>query len=77
MRCMANQAKLTIRVAPTRGGCTVSFSSGGKYVSFSANGYQRTLLSQPIQPTSSLDVFWLSVLAIVQASITANPGPDT
>ena len=51
----------------------MSYTSKGRYVSFTTAGYQRELLSQPIQPTTGLSEFWLSVLAIVQADITANP----
>lgn len=72
---MASQAKLTIRVTATRGGSTVQFSSNGRYVSFNAAGYQRQMIAQPVQPTASLEAFWTSVLAIVQASITATPAP--
>jgi hypothetical protein len=72
---MASQAKMTIRVSASRGASTVSFTSNGRYVSFTASGYQRQLLGQAIQPTTSLDAFWASVLAIVQGSLTANPAP--
>lgn len=72
---MASQAKLTIRVTSSRGGSTVSFSSNGRYVSFNTSGYQRSLLEQPVQPTTGLSVFWLSVLAAVTAAIEANPNP--
>lgn len=66
---------MTIRVTASRGASTVSFSSNGRYVSFSTGGYQRQLLGQPVQPTASLDAFWASVLAAVQASLAANPDP--
>jgi hypothetical protein len=72
---MASQAKITIRVTSSRGASTVSFSSNGRYVSFNTAGYQRQLLGQPIQPTTSLEAFWASVLGIVQADLTANPAP--
>lgn len=72
---MASQAKLTIRVTSSRGGSTVSFSSGGRYVSFNTGGYQRQLLGQPVQPTTSLVAFWSGVIAAVQASITDTPAP--
>ena len=51
----------------------MSYTSKGRYVSFTTAGYQRELLGQPIQPTTSLEAFWLAVLGIVQADITANP----
>lgn len=70
---MASQAKITVRVRSSRGGSTISYTTAGRYVSFSTTGYQRELLGQPIQPTASLSAFWLAILAAVQADITANP----
>lgn len=70
---MASQAKMTIRVTATRGGSTVRYSTNGRYVSFNTSGYLRELLAQPVQPTASLSVFWLSVLNAVLADVTAHP----
>jgi len=70
---MATKAEISIRVTSSRGKSTVSYTSKGRYVSFTTSGYQRQLIEQALQPTSSLSAFWLSVLAIVQADITANP----
>jgi hypothetical protein len=70
---MATKAEISIRVTSSRGKSTISYTSKGRYVSFTTAGYQRQLLEQSIQPTSSLSVFWLSVLALVVADITANP----
>ena len=72
---MATQAKITVRVESTRGGSNVQFTSAGAYVSTPVNGYNVFLPGEPIQPTASNKVFWTSVLAIVQAYITANPSP--
>lgn len=72
---MATQAKITVRVSSSRGASTVEFSSAGTYVSTPVNGYSVTLTGQPIQPTTDDKTFWLSVLAIVQANIMANPSP--
>ena len=69
---MAADSKITIRVRSSRGASTVSYSTNGRYVSFTTAGYNRHLAGQPIQPTSSLKAFWTSVLAIVQADVTAN-----
>jgi hypothetical protein len=66
---------MTIRVTAARGSSTVSFSTNGRYVSFTTAGYQRQLLGQPVQPTASLDVFWASILAAVQSSLTMEPDP--
>jgi hypothetical protein len=70
---MASKAEITIRVTSSRGGSKVSYTSKGRYVSFTTAGYQRELLGQPIQSTASLAAFWLGVLAAVEADITANP----
>jgi len=68
---MASTAKLEIRVTASRGASTISYVTKGRYVSFTTSGLTDTLTGQPIQPTTSLSAFWLSVLAIVQAEITA------
>jgi hypothetical protein len=67
----SSKAEIVIRVYPSRGGCTVQYSSKGRYISFQTAGYQKQLQGQPIQPTSSMKAFWSSVLGIVQADITA------
>jgi hypothetical protein len=72
---MAGQAKLTIRVTGNRGSSTVQFSSTGRYVSLVTGGLNTQLLGQPIQPTSDVLTFWRSVLALVQAELTALEGP--
>jgi hypothetical protein len=68
---MASQAKLTIRVGSSRGASTVQYSTNGRYVSLPTNSLTNNLAGQPIQPTASQKAFWLSVLAIVTADITA------
>lgn len=72
---MASSAKIVITVGSTRGASSVRISSKGRYISTPVNGYQRELLGQPIQPTSSQSAFWLSVLALVQANLTNSPTP--
>lgn len=72
---MAGNAKLTIRVSSARGSSTVSYSSNGRYVSLNVAGYQRRLLEQAVQPSSSPQAFWLAVLGLVVADLTANPNP--
>lgn len=72
---MSAQAKLTIRVTSTRGGSNFQFTSAGSYVSTPMNGYNVVLPGEAIQPTTDQKTFWLSVLAVVQAQITANPSP--
>ena len=68
---MATTAKIEVRVTSSRGASTVEYITKGRYVSFTTAGLGDTLKSQPIQPTSSLEAFWTSVLAIVQTDITA------
>lgn len=68
---MASKAEMVIRVTSSRGSSTISYTSKGRYVSFTTSGLSEQLLKQPIQPTTSLATFWLSVLAIVQAEILA------
>lgn len=70
---MASKAEIVVRVTSSRGRSTISYTSKGRYVSFTTSGYSRQLLEQPIQPTSSLSAFWLAVLGAVVADITANP----
>lgn len=69
---MASKAEIVIRVYASRGGSTIQYTSKGRYISFTTNGYNKTLNNQPIQPTASLKVFWEAILAAVQADVTAN-----
>lgn len=69
---MANQAKLTIFVTWGRGSSTVRYSTNGRYVSLTTNNLQNRLLGQPIQPTSSQQAFWASVLDIVEQDIAGH-----
>lgn len=68
---MATPAKMTIRVDAARASSTVRISTAGRYLSLSTNQISLQALSQPVQPTASDKVFWLSVLAIVTAQINA------
>lgn len=70
---MASKAEIVIRVRSSRGHSTIEYTSKGRYVSFTTSGYQRQMLGQAIQPTTSLSSFWLSVLGLVADDITANP----
>lgn len=70
---MASLAKLTVRVRATRGGCTITYSTNGRYVSLQTNGLTANLTGQPIQPTNTPQNFWTSVLGIVTPSITTHP----
>ena len=72
---MASQAKITIRVTSSRGASAVSYSTSGRYISLATNILGNDLSRQPILPTSTDKAFWESVLAIVQADITASPLP--
>lgn len=68
---MGSLGKLTIRVGSSRGASTIQYSTNGKYVSLPVNTLTNNLKRQPIQPTASAQAFWLSVLAIITADITA------
>lgn len=69
---MANSAKLVITVTAARGGSTVRYSTKGRYISLPVNTLQNTLASQPIQPTSSVNNFWGSVMDAVEQDITGH-----
>lgn len=69
---MSSKAEIVIRVRSSRGASHVQYTSKGRYISFQTAGYQVDLPRQPIQPTTDLKAFWLSVLALVTAEITAN-----
>jgi hypothetical protein len=71
---MASTAQITITVSSTRGASTISYRTKGRYVSFTTAGLAETLNREPIQPTSSLSAFWLSVLGAVESNITAEAG---
>ena len=68
---MASKAELVIRVYSARGSSKISYTTKGRYVSLTTSGLADDLLQQPIQPTSSVMAFWLSVLALVTADVTA------
>lgn len=69
---MASQATISIRVTSSRGASRIEYATKGKYVSLPTNGLTDVLARQPIQPTSTVQAFWLSVLGIVVADITAS-----
>lgn len=69
---MANQAKLTIFVTWGRGSSTIRYSTNGRYVSLTTNTLQNRLLGQPIQPTTTQQAFWGSVLDVVEQDITGH-----
>ena len=68
---MADLAKLTIRVTSNRGSSNVQFSTTGRYVRLVTAGINVDALGEPVQPTTTAKAFWLSVLTIVQAQLTA------
>lgn len=68
---MADLAKLTIRVTSNRGSSNVMIASSGRYVRLVTGGINLQALGEPVQPSTSAKAFWLSVLTIVQAQITA------
>lgn len=68
---MASRSRLTITVTKTTSTSTVVISSNGKYAALITNsiGYRET--GQPLFSTASEQAFWLAVLPIVTAAITA------
>jgi hypothetical protein len=68
---MASQAVLVIRVTSQRGSSRITYATKGKYINLATNGISDDLAKQPIQPTSSAQAFWESVIPIVLADITA------
>lgn len=72
---MSSIAKIDVRVRATRGHTTVTISSHGRTASFITAGYQRSLANQPQFSTASLNAYWLAVLNLVVANLTANPLP--
>lgn len=69
---MASTARLVITVRAARGSSTISYSTKGRYISFIANTLTNILSGQPIQPTSSPQAFWGSVLDAVETDITGH-----
>lgn len=74
---MANRARISIWVTSTRGASQVRYNTVGRYVSTDVNTISDYLHSQPIFTTASPAAFWLAVLPIVQADITALSMPGT
>lgn len=68
---MASNPKLTIRVQAARGSTTISYTTNGRYVSFTTAGLGNTLPKQQLLTTASQKAFWLEVVGLVQADITA------
>lgn len=71
---MANQATLKIYVRAARGSSQITYSTSGRYVSLVTNAVGDRLVQQPVQPTSSADAFWESVIGLVLADIQAGHG---
>lgn len=70
---MATTAKMTLFVTSTRGASRVRIGTVGKYVSTPVNDIEINLPGQPLLTTSSSKAFWLAVLAIATANVTALP----
>lgn len=69
---MSSRAVLRITVTSSRGGSTIRYNTLGRYVSLFTNTLTNILPSQPIQPTSSQQAFWGSVLDAVEQDITGH-----
>lgn len=68
---MASNPKLTIRVESARGSTKISYTTNGRYVSFTTAGLSNVLPKQQLLTTASLEAFWTEVVGLVQADITA------
>lgn len=71
---MANQATLKIYVRSARGSSKITYSTSGRYVSLITNAVGNVMPQQAVQPTSSADAFWESVIGLVLADIEAGHG---
>lgn len=72
---MSAPAKITIRVRSNRTQTTMAITTTGQYKGLRTAGYNRTVTGLPLQPNSSADAFWLSVIAAAQANLTSDPTP--
>jgi hypothetical protein len=68
---VASKSEIVIRAYAHRGSTHIQYTTKGKYVSFQTAGLSNDLQRQALQPTSSLQAFWESVLALVNADIVA------
>lgn len=68
---MAAASKFTIRVRSARTSSDISVSTTGTYNGLSVNTITFDLPLEPVQPTASAKVFWLSVLAAVQTQLNS------
>jgi hypothetical protein len=71
---VAQQAKITIRVTAARTTSTVAISTTGRYARLTTGGISITAPGQAMQPTADAKTFWLSVLDLVEAQLTALEG---
>jgi hypothetical protein len=70
---VATTAKMTLFVTSTRANSRVRIGSTGKYVSTPVNDIEIDLPKQPLLTTASSKAFWLAVLAIATANVSALP----
>jgi hypothetical protein len=66
--------KITIRVNENRGSVNITYATAGQVAGLQTRGLTGDLLQQSIPPKTSASAWWLSVLATVQAAITAAEG---
>jgi hypothetical protein len=70
---VATTARMDVRVTSTRSASKIVISTVGRYVSTPVNTIEITAAAQPLFTTASPKAFWLAVLAIVQAQVSALP----
>lgn len=68
---MASRSRMTITVTKSTSQSTVVITSNGKYASLVTNGTSLRETGQPLFSTANEQAFWLAVLPIVSAAITA------
>lgn len=70
---MATRSKFVITVTKSANSSTVTYSTKGRYGAINTNTLTQLLRSQPLFTTSTPQAYWLAVLAVVQAAVTAGP----
>lgn len=70
---MATTARMDMRVTSTRSKSKIVISTYGKYVSTPVNTIEIVADQQPLLTTATNKAFWLAVLNIALAQVTALP----
>lgn len=68
---MSTRAQLRVWVGSTRGASQIRYNTLGRYVSTPVNTIRNYLPREAIQPTTTPEAFWQSVIDVVLADIIA------